>query len=153
VGYADPARLRADAVVLARTGQQLSDQAERFVRSAAETAWQSSAADAMRRHVREEAVLLGSLAGEFAAASSALIRHAVAVEAMQERIASIEHIVHTLASVALGSALSVVAAALHGAGQVADRLRSLLADLPASGDPAWLEVPDLLRRLGIPCAG
>jgi len=153
--YADAQRLRADALALARAGSELSGQAGALLASAGSTRWQSSAADAMRRRLAGEAGMLHEVAAGFADAGSALSRHAAAVEALQSQIRAVEQRAHALVQSALhlcavGS--SALASALPGGEDLLRRLRTVLSRLPPPGHPDWLEVPDQLRRLGIPGA-
>lgn len=149
--YGDPTHLRSLARRLQECATQVRSFADEVVARAAATRWQSTAADAMRRRVAEEAAAIRHAAALLEQAAEAVRHHADVVELRVQEIARIERAaMHLLGSLVAQARAMLTSTAEPADGRPTTALRGV--PWPAAGSREWLSVPGELARRGLDLA-
>lgn len=157
--YGNPDELDRLAKQIDQHAEELRRRASDMVSKAAAMQWKSTAADACRNAIGNDRGTLDSVAERLDQAGTALRKHAQEVREKIAEIGRIEHAVtgwfhdriHDLERVGKGVE-SGVEHALGLGGSAGAPWRSWPhqpGNLPPSGDKAWLDVGDFMRRQGV----
>jgi uncharacterized protein YukE len=159
--YGDPDELDRLAGQITAAATHVREQAGQARNKASTTQWQSTAANAFRSQVDQDAAALERSADQLDQAAAVLRGHAATVRARIAEIRAIEHAVTDWFGREARALENAANNAWHAVTHPGETIRRLIpeppwhswpwgpASLPAPGDKEWLEVGQFMRGQGV----